>query len=103
MALSLQVIYPIRDNTHFDMDYYLGTHMPMVNEHMGKHIDQVLVTKGLGGGAPGTPPQNYAVATMTFADKDALDAALAAAQPVVADIANFTDTEPQMMVGEVIS
>jgi len=103
MTLSLQVIYPKVDGTHFDMDYYLGTHMPMVGEHMGAHIQQVLVTKGLGGGGPDAPPPHYAVATMTFADKDALDAALAAAPPVVADIANFTDTQPQMMVGEVVS
>ena len=32
MALSLQVIYPTTDETHFDMGYYVGTHMPMVGE-----------------------------------------------------------------------
>ena len=101
MPLSLQVIYPITDETHFDYDYYLGTHMPMVGEHMGAHIDNVLVTKGLAGG-PDVPPPFYAVATMTFADRDALDAAMAAAPPVIADIANFTNTQPQMLVGEVV-
>ncbi|MDA7428451.1 EthD family reductase [Primorskyibacter aestuariivivens] len=101
MPLSLQVIYPITDETHFDYDYYLGTHMPMVGEHMGAHIDNVLVTKGLAGG-PDVPPPIYAVATMTFADQAALDAAMAAAPPVIADIANFTNTKPQMLVGEVI-
>lgn len=101
MPLSLQVIYPITDETHFDYDYYLGTHMPMVGEHMGAHIDNVLVTKGLAGG-PDAPPPFYAVATMTFADRDALDAAMAAAPPVIADIANFTNTQPQMLVGEVV-
>ncbi|MCJ7871793.1 EthD family reductase [Marinovum sp. 2_MG-2023] len=103
MALSLQVLYPATDGTTFDMDYYLGTHIPMVGEHMGAFIENVLVTKGLGGGAPDAPAQYHAVATMTFADKDALNAALAAAPPVVADIANFTNVEPQMMVGEVIA
>ncbi|WP_417525280.1 EthD family reductase [Marinovum sp.] len=103
MALTLQVIYPATDGTRFDMDYYTDTHMPLVGEHMGAHIDEVLVTGGLAGGGPGAPSPYYAVATMTFANLDALDAALAAAPPVVADIANFTDTEPQMMVGQVIS
>lgn len=102
MALSLQVIYPVTGDTHFDYDYYLATHMPMVGEHMGAHIESVLVTKGLASD-PDTPPESYAVATMTFADQRALDAALGAAGPVIADIANFTNTKPQMLIGEVIA
>lgn len=102
MTLSLQVIYPVADGTRFDMEYYLGTHMPLVAEHMGAHIENTLVTKGVAGG-PDTPPPFHAVATMTFADREALDAAMAAAPPVIADIANFTDTTPQMLVGEVVA
>lgn len=101
MAMSLQVIYPIKPGTKFDMDYYADTHMQMVNDHMGNHIASLVVTKGLAGG-PDTPPPYYAVATMTFADQAALDTALNAAGPVVADIPNFTNTIPQMLVGEVI-
>jgi len=101
MALSLQVIYPVTGDTSFDMEYYLGTHMPMVGEHMGAHIQSTLVTKGLAGG-PDTPPPFYAVASMIFADQDALNAAMAAAPPVIADIPNFTNTQPQMLVGEVV-
>jgi|SRR6056297_279795 len=102
MALSLQVIYPITEDTHFDFEYYLGTHIPMVGEHMGAHIDKTLVTKGLASG-PEVAPHSYAVATMTFADQGALDSALAASGPVIADIANFTNTQPQMLIGEVIA
>ena len=101
MALSLQVIYPITEGTSFDMEYYLGTHMPLVGEHMGAHIASTLVTKGLAGG-PNTPAGHYAIATMTFADQAAMDAAMAASGPVLADIANFTNTQPQMLVGEVV-
>jgi uncharacterized protein (TIGR02118 family) len=102
MALALQVIYPIVDGTHFDVDYYLGTHMPLVGEHMGPHIASTLVTKGLAGG-PDTPPGIYAIATMTFEDQAAMDAAMKASGPVIADIPNFTDTRPQMLIGEVIA
>lgn len=101
MALSLQVMYPITDDTHFDMDYYLGTHMPLVGEHMGAHIDKKFVVKGLAGG-PDTPPGFYAVATMVFADQAAFDAAIAASPPVLADIATFTNTKPIMLVGDVV-
>lgn len=101
MALSLQVIYPITDRTHFDMEYYLGTHMPLVGGHMGPHIAETLVTKGLAGG-PDTPPGIYAVATMTFADQAAMDAAMKVSGPVIGDIPNFTNSKPQMLIGEVV-
>lgn len=102
MTLSLQVIYPAEGDTTFDMDYYLGTHMPMVDAHMGTNIQQVLVTRGVAGG-PDTPPGFHAIATMTFADQEALDAAMAAAGPVIDDISNFTNAKPQMLIGEVIA
>lgn len=101
MARSLQVIYPITDGTHFDMDYYLSTHMELVAKHMGPHIASTLVTKGLAGG-PDTPPGFYAVASITFADQAAMDAALAASGPVMGDIPNFTDVAPQVLMGEVV-
>lgn len=100
MTLSLQVLYPTDNNTTFDHDYYASKHMPIVGEHMGAHIEQTLVVKGLAGG-PDTPPGFHAVATMTFADQSALDAALAAAGPALADIPNFYSGQPQMLIGEV--
>lgn len=102
MPLSLQVIYPVSDGSHFDMGYYQATHLPMVSEHMGQHIHSVTVTKGLAGG-PETPAGYHAVATLLFAGQPEMDAALAAAGPVLADIANFTNVTPDMLIGEVIS
>ena len=102
MAVSLQVSYPISDGTTFDYDYYTSTHFDLVGEHMGAHIDSMLVTKGLAGG-PDTPPGIHAIASIVFSDQDAMNAALAAADPVLADIPNFTNVQPQMLIGEVIS
>ncbi len=101
MALSLQVAYPTTDGTTFDFDYYMNTHMPLVGEHMGATMASAMVAKGLGGPAPGAPSPFYAIATMTFEDQAAMDAAMAKAGPVIADIPNFTDTQPMIMVGEV--
>lgn len=101
MALSMQVIYPITDETSFDLDYYLSTHMPLVGEHMGEHIQSTLVTKGLAGG-PDTPPGIYAVATIVFADKAAMDAGLAKSGPVVGDVPNFYNAAPTVLIGEVV-
>ena len=45
MSISLQVIYPIGDDTSFDYEYYLNTHMPLVGEHTGPHIPNFTKTQ----------------------------------------------------------
>ena len=100
MTLSLQVLYPTADNTTFDHAYYAAKHMPIVEEHMGPHIDTVQIVKGLAGG-PDVPAGFHAVATMTFTDQAPLDAGLGAAGPALADIPNFFSGQPQMLIGEV--
>lgn len=99
MAVTLQVLYPISDGSQFDDTYYAGTHMALVGEHMGPHIDTTVVTKGIAGG-PDTPPGFHAIATIVFADQGAMDAAMAVAGPVLADIPNFTNVKPQMLIGQ---
>lgn len=101
MSISLQVIYPITDQTTFDYDYYFGTHMQVVDEHFGPHLKDTLVTKGMAGG-PDTPLGIYAIATLIFADQAAMDAAMAKGAPVIGDIPNFTNTQPQMLIGQVM-
>ena len=102
MPVSLQVLYPVGDDTNFDHNYYMATHIPLVDKHMGAHIASVTASKGLAGG-PDVPAGFHVIASMTFASMDNLQAALAVAGPVLADIPNFTNTEPQMLIGEVIA
>ncbi|MQY42342.1 EthD family reductase [Epibacterium sp. SM1969] len=101
MAVSLQVIYPVSDQSRFDFDYYMSTHMKIVDDTMGPHVEQVVITKGLAGG-PDQPAAYHAVATIIFGDQDAMDQAMAAAGPAVADIPNFTNVQPDLLIGEVL-
>ncbi len=100
MAVSLQVLYPVGDGTTFDHAYYATTHMALVGEHMGAHIASAQASKGLAGG-PDVPAPFHAIATITFADQSAMDAAMAAAGPVMADIPNFTNVQPQIQIGQI--
>ncbi len=102
MAVTLQVMYPVTKGSTFDDAYYANTHMAMVSEYMGAHISDTVVTKGIAGGA-GTPPAFHAVATILFADQAAMDAAMAVSGPVLADIPNFTNASPQMLIGQTYS
>lgn len=101
MAIALQVIYPIIDGSKFDFDYYTKTHIPMVATIVGAHIQSNLITKGLAGG-PDTPPGFHLIATHVFKDQQSFDAGMAVAGPVLADISNFTNVQPQMLISEVL-
>lgn len=100
MTVSLQVLYPVGEGTTFDHNYYATTHMALVGEHMGAHIASAQASKGLAGG-PDVPPPYHAIATITFADQAAMDAAMGLAGPVMADIPNFTNVQPQILIGQV--
>ena len=102
MAVSLQVIYPAAEGSKFDHGYYAETHIKLVQDQMGQHIQDIIVTRGLSGG-PDTPAPYHAIATLVFADQSAMDAAMQAAGPALADIPNFTDVPPKMLIGEVFS
>ena len=102
MPVSVQVIYPTSDGSTFDHGYYASKHMEIVGAHMGPHIHSTVVTKGLAGGGPDAPAPFHAIATIVFADQAAMDAALAASGPVMADLPNFTNVRPQVLIGEVI-
>lgn len=101
MSASVQVLYPASDGTHFDHEYYVNTHLKMVGDVWGELLDRTIVTKGLAGG-PDTPPGFHAIATLVFKDGDALQEGMGKAGPLLGDIPNFTNTQPQMLVGEVI-
>jgi len=100
MAVTLQVLYPVGDDTTFDHAYYATTHMDLVDQHMGAHIASVQASKGLAGG-PDVPAPFHAIATIIFSDQEAMDAAMQVAGPVMADIANFTNIQPQILIGEI--
>tara|TARA_R110002020_G_scaffold104547_25_gene244571 strand:+ start:475 stop:771 length:297 start_codon:yes stop_codon:yes gene_type:complete len=98
----MQVIYPATEGSTFDHDYYLSTHMKIVGETMGPHVETTIVTKGVAGG-PGVAPGFHAIATMTFKDQATMDEALKASGAAVKDIPNFYNAQPQMLFGEVVA
>ena len=75
--------------------------MQIVGDTMGKHIKSTLVTKGIAGG-PDAPAGYYAIATRVFENKAAMDAAMSNAETALNDIPNFTNTQPVMLIGEVV-
>ncbi len=100
--IKVSVMYPNSTGAKFDMAYYLGKHMPMVGEKIGAALKGVLIEEGLGGGQPGTPAAYLAMCHLSFDSVEAYQAAFTAHGPaIMADVPNYTNTQPVVQVSQV--
>src|SRR5262245_39927258 len=100
--IKVSVMYPNTSDVHFDMSYYLDRHMPMVRDLLGGVLKGMNVEQGLAGGQPGAPAPYVALAHLTFESLDAFQAAFAQHSPaILADIPNYTNTQPTVQVSQV--
>jgi uncharacterized protein (TIGR02118 family) len=101
-VIKVSVLYPNTAGCKFDMEYYLTRHMPMVQQKLGPACKRMAVEQGIAGGAPGAPATYVAMGHLYFDSTDAFQAAFAPhAQSILADIPNYTDTQPTIQVSEV--
>ena len=92
---SVLIMYPKGDDTHFDMDYYTSTHMPMFAEALGEVCQGWGVMEPMGN-------DYHAVAWAVLSDLGAFGEAMKErGGPVLADVPNYTNTQPQMLLGPV--
>ena len=100
--IKVSVLYPNREGSRFDMDYYCNSHIPMVKEKLGAAIKGVAVEQGLAGGEPGSSPTYAAMGHLLFDSVGAFQDAFGPhAEAILADIPNYTDVEPTIQVSEV--
>lgn len=92
--ISVHILYPKTDESTFDMDYYTSTHMPMLAEALGDACT--------GWGASSTGGKWAAVGWATVTSKDAFDAAMGEhGAKIMGDVANYTNVQPEMLIGEI--
>ena len=101
--LVIAVMYPGADGAHFDHDYYMAHHMPLVRrlwDPMGLRAAQVM--RGMP--APDGAAPAYIVTTLlTFDDMDAFKAAAGQhGAEVFADIPKFTAGSPALLFNETV-
>lgn len=101
--VKISVMYPANPGSRFDMDYYRDKHMPLVKARMGEALKFYSVDKGLGGGAPGSPPV-YAAAGHLYCDSvDAFQKGFGPhTKEIMGDIPNYTDIQPVIQISEVV-
>jgi uncharacterized protein (TIGR02118 family) len=99
--IKVSVLYPNTAGCKFDMHYYLNQHMPMVQQKLGPACKRTAVEEGIAGGALGTPATYVAMGHL-FDSTGAFQTAFAPhAQAILADIPNYTNTQPTIQISEV--
>jgi uncharacterized protein (TIGR02118 family) len=102
-VIAVTVLYPNTPGSKFDLDYYVDRHLPLVRnrlEPMGMRSLTHTVERAI---EPTGPAQTYRLsAELRFDDMATTARALGAHGPETqADIPNFTDVAPVILIGEV--
>ena len=101
--IKVSVLYPNGKDKQFDIDYYCNTHLPMVLGLLAGKVKSGAVEKGLAGGALGMPADYLAMGHLYFDSVEDFQNAFGPnAEKIMADIPNFTNTEPIVQISEVL-
>jgi uncharacterized protein (TIGR02118 family) len=101
--IKVTVLYPNEADKRFDMDYYMNTHIPMVQRLLAPAMTKITVEKGIAGGAPGTQAAFSVVAELYFDSIDSFGIAFApVGAQIEGDIAVYTDIKPVIQINEVV-
>lgn len=100
--IKVTVFYPNKEGKEFDMDYYINSHIPMVQEKLGDALKGGNVDQGLAGGTPDSPATYIAMGHLLFDSVEEFQSSFGPhAEAIMADIPNYTDIQPVIQVSEV--
>jgi uncharacterized protein (TIGR02118 family) len=92
----ISVMYPATPGSRFDLGYYTGVHLPLV-----RRLLDPMGLKSLTYWQPDAPSPYQLIAELRFAGRESMMAALQAhGAETQADIPNFTDAAPVIIMGE---
>ena len=101
--IKLIVLYPNGEGKKFDMDYYCNKHIPMVAGLLGDALKGATVENVLSGEEPGSVPPYLAVGNLYFDTLEDFQKSFGANMDKMgADIPNYTNIEPLVLISEVM-
>lgn len=103
--IRVTMMYPQSEGSQFDMAYFLGKHIPLV-QNIFKNVGLVRysVDAGVGGGMPGQPPTYMAITSFVFNSFEDFGAGFGArGGEIVGDMPNYTNVEPLIQVSQIVA
>jgi uncharacterized protein (TIGR02118 family) len=100
--IKVSILYPSKQGSRFDVDYYVQKHMPMTVRLLGSAVKAVSVEIGVSGATAGDPPPFAAIVGFTCESAQEFVAAfLPVAGQLQGDIPNYTDIAPLIQFSEI--
>lgn len=100
--IRVTVMYPRTEGASFDADYWVGKHMPLLQELCGDGLLGLTCDTGIAGGAPGAPSAYFGIAGLTFESVEGFQSSMGPHMgEILGDIPNYTDVTPVVEVLEV--
>lgn len=101
--IRVSICYPKTDESHFDMAYYLATHMPLCRDRLAAYgLTDISVDKVIANGTPGAAPVYAAIGYLTLESLEGFQTGMKAhAREILGDIPNFTNVEPVVSISKV--
>ena len=103
MATTITVLYENVDDATFNLDYYMATHMPLVEEKFKPFgITGWRVLKAVGTPSGGKPAYSV-ICNLEFETAEQFRAAVAAeGGPVFGDVPNFSNKDPVVVIADLV-
>jgi len=99
--VKITVLYPDREGARFDEQYYLTTHLALVEKLLGPVLKGAGIDQGIAMSG-GQAPFRF-IAHRVFESAEAAQAALDQHGPaLLADVANYTDIQPVLQFCNVL-
>jgi len=100
--IKVTVLYPNGLDVSFDMTYYCEKHIPMVSGLLGDALKGGQVDEGVSGGGEGVAAPFAAMGHLIFDTVEDFQESFGPnAEQIMADLPNFTNSEPVIQISEV--
>jgi uncharacterized protein (TIGR02118 family) len=100
--ITVTVLYRNTEALKFNMNYYLNTHIPLINELLGSALKGVMVQHGVAGGTPGSKPEFLVITVLKFDSVASFQTAFGPhAAAVQGDLPNFCSEPPIIQISDV--
>jgi uncharacterized protein (TIGR02118 family) len=104
MPLDVTVIYPNEDDTQFDLDYYLKSHMPLVKEKWTSYGLKGYTVSEFQPGPDGKKPLYVVGCVLHWDNGEDLQKAMgdsSCTERIFGDIPKFSNKQPIFLAGDV--
>jgi uncharacterized protein (TIGR02118 family) len=100
--IKVSFLYPNTDGSRFDMEYYLSTHIPMIQQKLGAACKGLTAEAGLSGFMPGSRAPYVAMLHLLFDSVEAFQVSFGPhVRALQDDLPNYTDIQPIGQISEV--